>query len=176
MRIFIALLFNRQAKDNFFNFIEKLKANYPGNYTTYNNLHLTLYYIGEIDETMVETVIDSIKRIDYSQFSYQTIGLGSFKNTNKHKLVHLQIEENQELHDLHRLIISVLRKAGIKIDNANFTPHITFGRKVEISDHEFSEMEFSNLVLVANRISIMESKRVNGELVYQELDYQFLKK
>jgi 2'-5' RNA ligase len=176
MRIFIALLFNRQVKDNLYSYIENLAEKYQGNYTTYNNLHLTLFYIGELDRETIEKVIDSIKTINYYQFTYVAKKLGSFKNANKHKLVHFEVDNNYELNNLHKLTINALIKAGIKIDNANFTPHITIGRKVEISDQELSMIKVEEMHITANRISVMVSKRVNGELIYEEIDYNFLKK
>jgi 2'-5' RNA ligase len=171
MRIFIALLFSKLIKDKLFSYVENLRDNFDGNFTSYDNLHLTLYYIGEIDELKLCKVNEEIKKIKYSSFEFTISDLSSFKNSPTQRLVHFQIKPNLNLQGLHLRVINALKLAGITIKSTDFTPHITLGRKVKISIEELSKIESEVLTVNASRISIMESKRVDGELVYEELDY-----
>ena len=171
MRIFIALLFPKLIKDEIYRTLEILKDNYRGNYTTYDNLHLTLHYIGEVSSEMFKQITDSIMQIKYSKFQIHTANLSSFKNSSKHRLVHVKVDVNSQLKLLHKRVIFALEKAGVEIDNANFSPHITLGRKVEIGFDDLNNLKIRELDIPIIRVSIMESKRVDEELVYEEIAY-----
>lgn len=175
MRIFIALLFSEIVKNKIFGLVNELEKKFEGNFTARDNLHLTLYYIGEIDKVLLEKVKKEIKEINFNKFSYETLGIGSFKNSFKHRLLHLTVKEDISLKSIHVKVLNALKKSGIEINNLDFTPHITLGRKVFINDLEMKSIKFSDISILASRISVMESKRIDGNLVYEEIDYQLLK-
>ncbi len=176
MRIFIALQFPEFVKSELSKYIEILRNDYSGNYTLYDNLHLTIYYIGEVNEQELGSIIYSLKKVNLPKFSYKTAKLNSFKGRNNHRLVNFLIEDNPQLMELHFNVIKALKQAGVKISSENFTPHITLGRKVDIDVASLQKIEAKSLEILASRISVMESKRVDGVLVYVELDYVLLKK
>jgi 2'-5' RNA ligase len=176
MRIFIALLFPDSIKKEIFKEIEKLSENYPGNYTSYDNLHLTLHYIGEVSSSKLSEIKEAIKSIEFPSFAFETSRFGAFKNRDIKRLIHLKIKDNHTLKLLHLRVINALKLIGVKIESENFTPHITLGRKVEIALDDVNNLPNKSLKIEASRVSIMESKRVNGILVYEEIDYQALKK
>lgn len=176
MRIFIALQFPELINQEISKYIEILKNDYPGNYTLYSNLHLTIYYIGETDEKQLVKIIDSLKRIRLMKFTYRTSKISSFKAKNNHRLVNILVDKNPKLIELHSKVINALKQAGVQISSENFTPHITLGRKVYIDSSSLQKIEAKSLDILASRISIMESKRVDDVLVYEELDYVLLKK
>ena len=175
MRVFIALLFPRIIKDRLSSYIEKLSENFPGNYTSYDNLHLTLYYIGEIDNFQLRKIINEFKKINLKKFDFEIGKIGSFKNSPTQRLVHVQVKPNKSLTILYNQVIFALKSAGIVIDSTDFNPHITLGRKVEISLEELHKLETEELVVSTSRISVMESKRVDNELVYEEVGFKTLK-
>ncbi|MFW5889241.1 MAG: RNA 2',3'-cyclic phosphodiesterase [Bacillota bacterium] len=175
MRVFIALLFSEKEKKLIFKELKSLAINFKGNYVKYDNLHLTMYYIGEIDSCLLKNVITGIKTIDFPKFNYKTLELDCFKNKKNQCLLHLKIKNNAFLYKLRNIIISVLNDAGININKHKFTPHITLGRKVKIKQEDLKNINNIPLKFNANKISIMESKRINGELVYHELDFHLLK-
>jgi len=169
MRIFIALCFPEAIKKKIFNKIEDISREYVGSYTTYDNLHLTLHYIGEIDNLLLNKVIMEVKHIEFEEIAIIVTGIGSFKNSESKRLLHLEVKKSQELINLHKRLMIALKKAGIKIDNEDFTPHITLGRKVEIPIEKVKNLQIENLIFSVKKISVMESARVGKDLVYSEL-------
>ena len=174
MRVFIALLFPKLIKDELYQTVEKLKDGYKGNFTSYDNLHLTLHYIGEVDNTLLMKIIESIKQIEYPKFDIKTIKLSSFKKSTKHCLANVKVELSSQLKILQKKVLMALEKAGVVIDNSNFSPHITLGRKVEINYSDLENFMFNQIDIPISRISVMESKRVDDELVYEEIAYKKL--
>lgn len=176
MRIFIALLFPDTIKGKIYKQIEKLQEKYPGNYTSYDNLHLTLHYIGEVSIDKLTEIKTAIKNIDFPVFDFKTTKLGAFKNRDSKRLIHLKIKDNHSLKLLHLRVINSLKLAGLDIESENFTPHITLGRKVEIALADVAGLSLEEMEINASKVSIMESKRIDGILVYEELDFKPLKK
>ncbi len=174
MRVFIALLFPKLIKDELFKTVETLQGRYKGNFTSYENLHLTLYYIGEVNEALLMKIIDGINQIEYPNFDIKTSKLSSFKNSTKHCLVHVKVDLSSQLKVLQKKVLMALEKSGVIIDNSNFSPHITLGRKVEISYHDLDSFKTDQLDIPIIKISIMESKRVIDELVYEEIAFKEL--
>lgn len=175
MRVFIALLFSLEEKKLIFDYKERLSKNYEGNYTTFDNLHLTLYYVGEVKDSELKLIKDEIKKINLESFVYEVSGIGSFKNKGDHCLVHLEVGLNYNLLKLQSRVLNALKKAFVPITQTNFTPHITIGRKVKMSIEDIKKIRMEKFSVVAKKISIMESKRVNENLVYEEIDFQSLK-
>lgn len=176
MRIFIALLFSESIKKQLQEYIEKLSQNYEGNFTSYDNLHLTLYYVGETNEDLLRNIVEKLRQISFNRFIYKTNKISSFKGNKNHRLVNILINENKRLNLLHFYVVKALRSAGVNVKSTNFTPHITLGRKVYINEDELAQIEIDELEISASRVSVMESKRVNDTLVYEEIEYIDLKK
>jgi len=175
MRIFIALLFPKTIKDKLYSYIEKMRSFYDGNYTSYDNLHLTLYYIGEIDSLLYDKVVEEIKKINQSVFEFEIGSLGSFKNNGLQRLVHCKVNLNHALESLQSRVIRALKLSGIIINSTDFTPHITLGRRVSIPISCLNEIRIEALKVKAIKVSVMESKRIDTKLVYEEKDYIMLK-
>jgi len=175
MRIFIAILLPKLIKDQIYSDIEKLSSGFKGNYSSYDNLHLTMYYIGEVDDLQLKRIVSEIKKINFKKFDFEIGKIGSFKNSSSQRLVHLQVKPNNVLKSLHQQIIFCLKNAGVSITSTDFTPHITLGRKVEISLEALYSLVTEEMIVSTTRISVMESKRIDNVLVYEEVDFQILK-
>lgn len=171
MKLFIALLFEDEQKNIIYDILQETKLiSGTGNFTNYNNLHLTLEYIGESSTEQLEVIKTSLSEIDLKTFSYVTNKIKCFGKSNNQKIVYLGVEYSDDLRNLYRRIIDQLNQAGYEFSYEKYTPHITLGRKVRFKEFETVRNIYCNpLTILANRISIMESKRVDGKLVYEEL-------
>ena len=73
MRLFIAINFNDDIKEELENNIEDLKDEAKrGNFSLIDNLHLTLAFIGELDKRNLQTVKDAmiyaVSNFEYGHF------------------------------------------------------------------------------------------------------------
>lgn len=170
MRIFIAVLFDEAVKEKIYEYIKLIKKDHKGNFTTFDNLHLTIYFIGELNESQLSRVKKRIEELEFEAFNLEINGIGSFQNTNNQRLVHLKTEPNLELKNLHLKVLQALKKARINIKSTDFNPHITLGRKVEIDLPELFKIETNSIDCLVKKVSVMESKRVDNQLVYEEVN------
>lgn len=171
MKLFIALLFEDEQKNIIYDILQETKLiSGTGSFTHYSNLHLTLEYIGETTADQLEVIKKTLSEIDFKTFSYVTTKIKCFSKSNNQKIVYLGVEYSDTLRELYHRVIDQLNQAGYDFSYEKYTPHITLGRKVRFKEFESVRNIYCNpLTIHAHRISIMESKRVDGKLVYEEL-------
>ena len=161
MRLFIAVHFSKEVKYALLSASEELRAQVvSGNFTSPDNLHLTLAFIGESnDEKAIRSIID---RCAVPAFEMAISGTGNFGN-----LCWVGIENNPKLKSLAESIQSELRKSGFDIEDRAFKPHITLARQLETQ--EPVKLYVERTAMTVSRISLMKSERINGGLTYTEV-------
>lgn len=174
MRVFIAVEFSKKIKEYLYERQQGIRARAQrGNFVARDNFHLTVKFIGEVDVAQVgllKAAIDSTV-VGFSQFQLR-IGreCGFFPRGNK-KIVWMGIEgELQRLRLLHKKLEAALAAKGFKKDERSYNPHITLGRNV-VLDEPFEEIKGlisgnKEMIFLVNKLSLMESRREEGRLVY----------
>lgn len=174
IRIFFAIEFNDQVKQYIYG-IQQQIVQYclKGNFAHIDNFHLTLKFIGEAGP---EKITDFKKVIDETiamqkGFSLNLNGIGCFPRGDK-KIIWLGIDKNFELKQLHQNLERVLYRYGCSIPEGEYKPHITLGREV-VSKCDFNEVRETvitkSMKIQVTGLSLMESVRVDGRLVYMPL-------
>lgn len=94
------------------------------------NLHITLAFIGEVEDELVETVKGVLKEIESNALSAEFYGLGVFPNINSPRVVWAGVREGSEgIIQLQKKVESVLKVNRIQFEKErNFVPHLTLGR------------------------------------------------
>ncbi|MDP8002913.1 MAG: RNA 2',3'-cyclic phosphodiesterase [Caldisphaera sp.] len=143
MRSFIAVDINNEEilskievfKEQLENFKVKLKL------VETENLHITLRFLGEIDDSYVNIIKDSILgQIKYNSFIIKLEGLGAFPSINKARVVWIGITQGFEhLKQIKNMIDQLLIKSGFKLEKEDFTPHLTIARVKSYPTGELKE-------------------------------------
>lgn len=174
MRLFTAILFQEDRKNELYQTIEKLKHYSKGSFTVRDNLHLTVNFIGETDRLrdVKQAMLQAVDKVKPSEFLLSIRGIGKFKRE-EGDIYWAGIEKEDILLRLQKELVYELRKAGFPgIEDKEFTPHLTLGRKV-IVGHGFNLKEFEDEIvpmqMKVDRISLMKSERIQGKLVYTEI-------
>ena len=171
MRLFIAINFNEEIKKELSNNINFLKTNsIKGNYTNIDNLHLTLVFLGEVEEerlSLIKNIIDGLEA------SSGLINIGNYDSFRK-GLIYREAKDNGGLVKIYNYLYTKLKEKGFNIEDREFRSHITLGREVIFKrDFYFEYAKVKPLEFRYDSISLMLSTRENGKLVYKEL---YLKK
>jgi len=171
MRIFIALLFNDEIKDAVYDYLAEVEeTSVSGNFSSLDNLHLTILYLGETSLAMLEKIKLKLSEINFRNFQYETNNLGYFQKSQNRKIVYLGVNKSYNLESLYNLIVIKLKEIGLNFPTEKYTPHITLARQVSlINDNDLETIRTTSHTIEANHISIMESTRINGELTYLEV-------
>jgi 2'-5' RNA ligase len=98
------------------------------------NLHFTLKFLGEINETLVKDIYSVMKKIPFSPFPMTLQGVGSFPPSQP-RVVWVGITEGRnELATITSFLDQNLKSLGFKPEKREFTPHLTIGRVKFIGD------------------------------------------
>lgn len=176
LRLFIAVNFPEDVKDQLIHIIREVKhATVSGNFTHRENLHITLAFIGkttQLDE--IKSAMDSAFQVfNAASFDLTLQGFGRFKRQ-EGDILWVGIEKNYILNEINKTITAELKKQGFKLDDKNFKPHLTIGRKAVVGEG-FVEPAFAPIRTQVNRISLMKSEHINGKLTYTEIYAEKLK-
>ena len=92
------------------------------------NIHLTLHFIGEIDEDIAEDIDAGLSGIEHSAFDLTIAGVGCFESRNKARAVWLDVAPEPALDHLHAKIEQALIQSGLPPGHRKFKPHVTLAR------------------------------------------------
>ena len=163
MRLFIGIKVDQKTQkkiNRYFNLFYENKV--TGNYCKLSNLHMTLIFLGEIDEARIPLIKQLIKEVDLKIDEIKISKLAMLK-----EILVGEVENNNEIQDIYNKLKKSLKDNGFIIDSNSLYPHVTLIRKVSNCE-KFVGREV-NQISKFDRITLFESRRINGELVYIDL-------
>lgn len=125
------------------------------------NIHITLRFLGEIPEALVEKVKNEISNVNFKTFYVEFKGLGAFPSYKRINVIWVGIEKGKkELKDIFNQLENKLEKIGFSPEPKGFSPHVTIARvksrkniesiiKIlnEMKDYSFGIIKLSSLRL-----------------------------
>jgi len=91
------------------------------------NLHLTLRFIGEVDEVVANDIDDMLTGLRAAPFDLALMGCGSFGSKDPHSLW-IGIAPCPPLMHLAARIESLLQRMGLAAEMRKYKPHVTLAR------------------------------------------------
>ncbi len=179
MRTFIAIELEEEVKEHLANIqIETQKLCRRGNYTPKENFHLTLHFLGEVEEEdldyLQEAIFETARR--NRPFTLTLDKVGFFPRGNK-GILWAGLEKSNPLQRLFSTLEKSLEQQGFARERKGLSPHITLGREVE-PQRSFLDVQKGVKVepmrVSVRSISLMESVRRGPKLVYVPLFRQNL--
>lgn len=165
MRTFIAIKLDQDIKRGLSQLIEELRIRCTEGrgikWVKPEGMHLTLKFLGEIEEDRLPHIETALKRISeqHTPFSLRVKGTGCFPPKSKvPRVLWVGIEEGGVLERLQIQIEEEMERIGFPKEHRRFHPHLTLGRvKVasnlgetlnlleKYQDKTFGEMEVTHL-------------------------------
>jgi 2'-5' RNA ligase len=122
------------------------------------NLHVTLRFLGSIDENLVDGIAVRLKKVAarHPPFEARARGLGAFPNVQKANVLWVGVE-SEPLVKLQREVEVAMVELGFGKEEKPFHPHVTVGRVKEGSVGEWSSTAELGVSTV-NEIVVYESR------------------
>lgn len=147
------------------------------NWTIPGNWHITLFFLGNTDESAVPVLQQLIDESFSEIQAYDTElhGVGVFPNTNNPKVLWLGMENLQPLLPAYIRLGELLQQNGFSFDQKPLKPHLTLAR-VKRTDNpsafqsllaEFQETIFDRIKV--NKVALFESITTSAGPVYRQL-------
>ncbi len=132
MRTFIAIELPQEIKEELGRLQEKLKAaGADVKWVEPKNIHLTLKFLGEIDEQARNRICSTLEEICRTRkpFVIALSSLGAFPNTISPRVIWAGISQgDSEVKEIAQAVEEHLETIGFPKENREFSSHITIGR------------------------------------------------
>lgn len=92
------------------------------------NLHLTLRFIGDMEEGEAEELDILLQSVKAPSFSLALSGVGCFESRGRVRQIWAGVAKEPALESLHKKIEQALIGSGLKPEGRKFTPHVTLAR------------------------------------------------
>ncbi len=156
MRAFIGIKLD-DCKDEIIDIVKSLKEkNQEARYVRFENLHLTLNFLGEIDLRDISLIEDAFSSLSYQPFDVEMIAVETFRN-----MAILNVSKSKELMNLQLELKNKLFAKGFELDRRKYFPHITLARK-------FNDVIRKKIKIVTKveEIVLFSSEVINNKLTY----------
>ena len=130
IRLFIALDFPADVKT----YLAMLAIPIPGvRWVPSENLHLTLYFIGNVDEEIIKQIDTNLRHLSMPKFSLRVQGVNLFVTKKKVRSLWAGIDHNDALIQLHTQIVETVLPIRHVSNKRPFRPHVTLARCKSVS-------------------------------------------
>jgi len=132
MRTFIAIELPKEFKEQLAKLQEQLKTSGADvKWVQPENIHLTLKFLGEIDEQISAKIINILEKTAHNKNSFylNLVSLGGFPNMNFPRVIWVGIKKGEgETKEIAKELENEIAQLGIPKEKRAFSSHITLGR------------------------------------------------
>ncbi len=172
MRCFLAIELPKEIKEE----LLKLQKQLPDasmKLIEPENLHLTLKFFGEIDDSQVNKIKDTLDQVKFGKFKASLGKIGVFPLPTFVRVVWIALEPIEKVKELHKKIDAVLEKEGIKKDQS-FESHITLTRVRFIQNkEEFSkklqDIKINPIEFEITKFALKKSELTKAGPIYETI-------
>ena len=177
MRTFIAVDCNNKEKilniqqmirTSLLHLNENIKPTLP------ENMHFTLFFFGDIDNTTVERIKHKINEIKFEEFEISYKKIGAFPTYKQPKVIWIGLDDNskKKLNSLFELVKCKMEQIGFKPDK-QFKPHLTLFRVKRpignIEEYLSKHSDFIGGSEIIDKIHIKKSELFPSGPVYSNI-------
>ncbi len=146
-------------------------------------IHLTLRFLGEIDDRTSGLIADCLDRIcpNSARMSFEVGGLGGFPNLSRPKVIWIGIQQSdRRLAKLQAEIEAGVIQLGVEGEDRTYHPHLTLGRlrraasqsEVGLLADRLRQIQVVDLGTVAvEGVSLMRSELTGAGAVHTRVHY-----
>src|SRR5262245_29255703 len=128
IRLFAAL----EIPENIRMQLSLLQGGIPGaRWSPVENMHLTLRFIGEVDEAVARDIDDMLADIREPTFTVSLKGVGEF-GRKEGRALWAGVAEAQPLQHLAAKVESALQRMGLPAETRKYSPHVTLARLKDV--------------------------------------------
>lgn len=135
------------------------------------NLHFTLVFFGEVDNSILDKIVAKISEIEFRSFEIRYGIIGAFPSDNRVKVVWIGVDEKtkEAFNQLYRLIISKLTDLDLKLEK-EIIPHMTLFRTKVTLSLKFQDIEsYSSISDKIDTVSLKKSITTPQGPIYENI-------
>ena len=146
---------------------------FTGKMTELENLHLTLKFLGEINNAKLEEIKKKLKDIKFSEFEARLEDIGTFSRQKNPKITWIKIG-GKGIFELQKKVDEKMKECGFNLEE-RFMSHMTIARIKYVKDNEALIEYVKNIGLKEVKFNLNEFKLKESELrplgpIYKDID------
>jgi len=152
--------------------IEELQSSIEGKVKLVEkeNMHITLKFLGDIDENMVKIIKEIIENCKVEKFTIELKGVGFFPNERYIRVIWIGVNQYEPIVKMAKCIDSKLSKFGFQKEKS-YVPHLTVARakgRVSIRNiDKFIHMDFGRVEI--KEIKLKKSTLTPKGPIYEDI-------
>ncbi len=162
MRLFIALPLPDEIKNYLINVQQRIVQALQGKINLVKEFHLTLKFLGEVDEKTREKIKSSLQNIKVKPFHLQLNSLGFFPNENYIRVVWIGLKPAGKIIELQQQIDNSLKDFFPR--DTRFEPHLTLGRVKFIKNKTEFKKQIAETKIEPKKLRIEKFQLIKSEL------------
>ena len=181
IRLFVSVKIPSEVKENLINTCKQIAPN-PDNYRweISSKIHLTIKFIGEVDENLVADIDHEIKFVEnFDSFHFSVIRFGFFFRQSKPKILWVGLETHESIYNLTEELNQRLSKFSIPVENRKFKPHLTMLRIKNDPGtdfiNKFKQYSFDDYKFTSKEITLVKSRLMQTGAQYTDIKKYILK-
>lgn len=128
MRLFLAIPASYKLKEQIGDFLKEKP--FKANWVKKENLHITLKFLGEVEEEKTKYLEENINKIlippKYKELPFEFAS--SFPNEKKPRVLFLKFKEEEEISNYQKNLEEIFEREGFKKEEREFKIHLTIAR------------------------------------------------
>jgi 2'-5' RNA ligase len=178
IRCFIAIELSQEIKETLGKIESELQKSVSGvKWVKPDNIHLTLKFLGNVDEGTVENIKKIMNEVakDAKPFKMKLSQAGAFPSPSRPRVIWVGIDdENKKSSHSVNLIEEKVSSLGIEKENRAFHPHLTLARVKFLKDkssvqNAFVSLKVPSTEMTAAKITLFQSKLTPQGSIYTAL-------
>ena len=161
MRLFIAINFPDDTRTRLWDALEPLRSlEYPVRWVRAELIHLTVKFLGEVDEARVPEIVDRLRQAvnDTRAFPLPVREFGVFPSVKRPRVLWVGCEGLPVLELLQDSVERQMAAAGFEIEGRPFRPHVTIGR----AKRDAKRSDFKGLARELEQLEFFEEPQVTA--------------
>lgn len=168
MRLFVAIELPKEISKELVKLQERLKPHITGSFV--EEFHLSLKFMGEVDETKLDDIKESLSKIKFSPFDLKLSNVGVFPGESYIRVIWAGLKPEDRVKELQLLVDRALFKFNLKKED--FIAHITLVRVKSVKNKDdFKRILKSiipeQLVFTVDNFKLIQSVLTKEKPVYK---------
>lgn len=174
IRLFTALEIPVQAREKLFDIRLSVVDDITFRWESIDKIHLTLKFIGEVDEQYLKPIADSISFLNnFEKIKGEITGFGFFYRKNIPSILNAELKLDEHVQDIVNRLNKSLINFGVEPEKRKFKPHLTLLRLKkhpgEDFINKFNNYSFEPVKFSSDTIKLFQSKLDKSGSQYSEI-------
>ena len=173
MRLFVAINLPDEVLDYLYDLQKKIDlGNAKVKWVAKKNIHITLKFIGNIEDSLLEDIKSRLSKVKYNKFSMKLSKVGWFPEEDSPRVVWMGVDNEKEVINLQKKIDEKL--LDILQGEQKFSAHITLGRVKRTDKKLLENLRMINIEKM--NINIEKFSLINSQLTRDGPKYNIVER